>query len=332
MRVLVTGGAGYIGSITTEELLKQGQKVVVFDSLQQGHKDAVLPEAVFVQGDLSDKISLENVFQSYSIDAVVHLAAETVVEHSMTDPKKYFHNNVINGINLLDSMLKYNVEKIIFSSSAAVYGEPVETPIQETHPQNPVNSYGESKLMFEKILDWYHRAYGVKYISLRYFNAAGASEKLGEEHHPETHLIPLVLKCALNYKTEKEANKKVKIFGTEYPTNDGTCVRDYIHVVDLAKAHILALEQIDELGARVYNLGNGDGYSVHEVIDTAKKITGADIEVVFASPRRGDPAVLIASSSRIKEELGWKPEHKDLESIIQSAWSWYLNHPERYSR
>ena len=332
MTILVTGGAGYIGSIVTEKLLTEGYKVVVFDNLQQGHKEAVLPEAIFIKGDLTNKASLADVFQSHSIDAVVHMAAETVVEHSMTDPQRYFNNNVVNGINLLDTMLRYNVKRIIFSSSAAVYGEPIKTPIKEDHPQNPVNSYGESKLMFEKILDWYQRAYGIKYVSLRYFNAAGASEKLGEDHNPETHLIPLVLKCALNIKNKKETNQKVKIFGTDYPTKDGTCIRDYIHVIDLARAHLLALKHIDELGARVYNLGNGDGYSVLEVIQTAKKITGINIPAISTSRREGDPAVLVASSDKIKDELGWQSEYKDLESIIQSAWEWYLEHPKGYNQ
>jgi len=312
--ILVTGGAGYIGSIVTEELVRQRYKVVVFDNLQQGHREAVLSEAIFVEGNLANRFLLDNVFQSYNIDAVIHMAAETVVEHSMTDPQRYFKNNVVNGINLLDAMLKYDVKKIIFSSSAAVYGEPVETPIKETHPQNPVNSYGESKLMFEKILDWYHKAYGIKYISLRYFNAAGASEKLGEDHNPETHLIPLVLKCALNLKNRKETGQKVKIFGTNYSTKDGTCIRDYIHVVDLARAHFLALKHIDELDARIYN----------------KKVTGINIPAISTSRREGDPAVLVASSDKIKDELGWQPKYKDLESIIQSAWEWYLKYPEGY--
>jgi len=330
MTILVTGGAGYIGSVVTEELVRQRYKVVVFDNLQQGHREAVLSEAIFVEGNLANRFLLDNVFQSYNIDAVIHMAAETVVEHSMTDPQRYFKNNVVNGINLLDTMLKYDVKKIIFSSSAAVYGEPVETPIKETHPQNPVNSYGESKLMFEKILDWYQRAYGIKYISLRYFNAAGASEKLGEDHNPETHLIPLVLKCALNLKNKKETDQKVKIFGADYPTKDGTCIRDYIHVIDLARAHLLALEHIDDLGARIYNLGNGDGYSVLEVIEIAKKVTGIDIPTVSTSRREGDPAVLVASSDKIRDELGWQPKYKNLESIIQSAWKWYLKHPNGY--
>ena len=330
MTILVTGGAGYIGSVVTEELQRQGYGVVVFDNLQQGHQEAVLPGAIFIKGDLANRSLLDNVFRNSNINAVVHMAAETVVKHSMTDPQRYFKNNVVNGINLLDTMLNYNVKKIIFSSSAAVYGEPIETPIKENHPQNPVNSYGESKLMFEKILDWYHRAYGIKYVSLRYFNAAGASERLGEDHNPETHLIPLILKCALNLKNKKKTNQKVKIFGTDYPTKDGTCIRDYIHVIDLARAHLLALEHIDDLGARIYNLGNGDGYSVLEVIEIAKKVTGIDIPTVSTSRREGDPAVLVASSDKIRDELGWQPEYKELELIIQSAWMWYLKHPNGY--
>lgn len=225
MNVFVTGGAGYVGSIVGEELSKKGYSIIVLDNLRQGHRKAVLPEVKFIEGDLANIETLDHVFQGHKIDAVMHMAAETVVEHSMTDPRRYFQNNVVNGLNLLDTMLKYDVKRIIFSSSAAVYGEPIKTPIKETHPRNPVNSYGESKLMFEKILNWYQKAYGIKYVSLRYFNAAGASEKLGEDHNPETHLIPLVLKCALNFKAKRETNQKVKIFGTDYSTKDGTCIR-----------------------------------------------------------------------------------------------------------
>lgn len=344
-KILVTGGAGYIGSIVSEGLLDQGHSVVVLDNLQEGHRKAVLPRAVFVEGNLADKNLLEEIFRSHDIKAVIHMAAETTIEFSMADPRRYFQNNVVSGLNLLDAMLKFGVHKMIFSSTAAVYGEPEYIPITEGHPQRPINAYGESKLMFEKILNWYHRAYGIKYASFRYFNAAGASERLGEDHKHESHLIPLVIETALGQqKSGKEENKRlgnselkekaedkvVKILGTDYPTRDGTCVRDYIHVADLARAHILALDALDELKARIYNLGNGEGYTVREVIETARKITGVDIPAVEVGRRAGDPAILVASAKRAKEELGWEPQYPDLELIVRSAWKWRRKHPHGY--
>jgi len=326
MNVLVTGGAGYVGSIVAEELLREAHKVTVLDNLQQGHKDAVLPEAEFVSADICDAKALQDVFRRLKIDAVMHMAAETVVEYSITDPKRYFQNNIVGGMNLLDAMLKHGVYKLIFSSSAAVYGEPENTPITEGHPKAPVNSYGESKLMFERILEWYGKAYGLKYISLRYFNAAGASQRLGEDHRPETHLIPIALKTALN------KNSPVAIFGADYPTRDGSCVRDYVHVVDIAQAHVLALERLENLSGRVYNLGNGDGHSVLEVVEAARKVTGVNIPAKTHSRRPGDPAVLVASSDRAKTELGWKPKTSKLENIIESAWSWMRQHPNGYEQ
>lgn len=342
---MVVGGAGYIGSVLVEGLLDQSHSVVVLDNLQEGHRKAVLPRAVFVEGNLTDKNLLEEIFRSHDIEAVIQMAAETTIGFSMVDPRRYFQNNVVSGLNLLDTMLKFGVQKMIFSSTAAVYGEPQYTPITEGHPQQPINAYGESKLMFEKILDWYHQAYGIKYVSFRYFNAAGASERLGEDHKHESHLIPLVIETALGQqKSGKEENKKlgnselketedkvVKIFGTDYPTRDGTCVRDYIHVVDLARAHILALDALDELKARIYNLGNGEGYTVREVIETARKVTGVDIPVVEVGRRPGDPAVLVASAKRAKEEFGWEPQRHDLEMIVQSAWEWRRKYPDGYS-
>lgn len=324
MNILVTGGAGYVGSVVVEELLKQGYEVIVLDNLQQGHQGAILPAAKLASADICDARALDQVFRGYQIDAVMHMAAETVVEYSMTDPKRYFHNNIVGGINLLDTMLKYQVDKFIFSSSAAIYGEPQSTPIEEDHPKLPVNSYGESKLMFEHILKWYGRAYGLKHISFRYFNAAGATELLGEDHCPETHLIPNVLKAAL------DKNSPVYIFGTDYPTKDGSCIRDYVHVTDIAQAHVLALEKIDALSGRAYNLGNGEGYSVLEVMETAKKVTSVDIPTKISARRAGDPAVLVASSDRAKEELGWKPKFPELESIIASAWKWMKEHLKGY--
>jgi UDP-glucose 4-epimerase len=324
MNILVTGGVGYVGSIVTEELLNKGYRVIILDNLQQGHKEASLPEAEFVLADICEAQALEDVFHRFEIDAVMHMAAETVVEYSMTDPKRYFHNNIVGGIDLLDAMLKHNVYKFVFSSSAAVYGEPRTTPIEEDHPKIPVNSYGESKLMFEHILEWYGKAYGLKHISLRYFNAAGATKLLGEDHHPETHLIPNVLKAAL------DKNNPVSIFGTDYPTKDGSCIRDYVHVIDIAQAHILALETIEQLSGRAYNLGNGEGYSVLEVVEAARKATHAEIPVKISPRRAGDPAVLVASSRRAKEELGWRSKFPELEAIIESAWKWMKQHPKGY--
>jgi len=324
MNVLVTGGAGYVGSIVAEELLNKGYKVVILDNLQQGHKEAVLPEAELVTADICDAEALGRDFHRYQIDAVMHMAAETVIEYSMTDPRRYFHNNIVGGINLLDIMLKHQVDKLIFSSSAAIYGEPQSTPIEEDHPKLPVNSYGESKLMFEQILNWYGKAYGLKHVSLRYFNAAGATELLGEDHRPETHLIPNVLKAAL------DKDNPVSIFGTDYPTKDGSCIRDYVHITDIAQAHILALERIEQLSARAYNLGNGEGYSVLEVLEAAKKVTGTDIPIEISPRRPGDPAVLVASSERARSELGWKPQFTELGSIVDSAWKWMRKHPKGY--
>ncbi len=327
MNILVTGGAGYVGSIVAEELLRQGYQVIVLDNLQQGHKGAVAPGAEFIFADVCNAEALDGVFQRARIDAVMHMAAETVVEYSMTDPKRYFHNNIVGGIELLDAMLKHEVYKLVFSSSAAVYGDPQSIPVDEDHPKLPVNSYGESKLMFERILEWYGKAYGLKHISLRYFNAAGASESLGEDHRPETHLIPSVLKAALS------KNSPVSIFGTDYPTKDGTCVRDYIHVTDLAIAHILALKRLEKDGSScIYNLGNGNGFSVKEVIEVAKKVTGCNIKTVSASRRPGDPAVLIASSEKIKRELNWNPQYYELKTIIESAWKWHSKSPEGFKK
>ena len=316
MHILVTGAAGYIGSIVTEVLIAQGHSVVAFDNLQTGHQAAVHPKAVFVQADLADREALDRVFREHDLNAVIHMAAETLISQSMTDPGRFFAANVHYGMNLLDAMRSYRVQRLIFSSTAAVYGEPSEIPISEEAVGRPLNPYGESKLMFERTLEWYHRAYGLRYISLRYFNAAGASENFGEAHEPETHLIPLVLEVALERKEE------VKVYGTDYDTPDGTCIRDYIHVVDLARAHVLALENLDSRKARVYNLGNGDGYSVFQVIETARQVTGHSLPARPVGRRPGDPARLTASSARIRSELGWVPDYSDLRTIIETAWRW----------
>lgn len=323
MNILVTGGAGYIGSVVAERLIKSGHTPIIYDDLSKGHREAVLPGAVLAVGDLKDTTRLEECLRANRVEAVIHLAASSLVGESMTIPSRYFRNNTVAGIELLDAMLACGVTRIVFSSTAAVYGEPETTPITEDSPQRPTNPYGESKLAFEKVLQWYDAAYGVKYATLRYFNAAGASARLGEHHDPETHLIPIILSCALGGRPE------VAVFGDDYPTPDGTCIRDYIHVEDLADAHILALGALDR-GSRVYNLGNGNGYSVNEVLEAARRITGQTIPSRIAPRRPGDPAVLVASSELIKRELGWDPKRFELDAIIESAWQWHRAHPRGY--
>ncbi len=323
MKVLVAGGAGYIGSVTVELLLQSGFEVVVYDNLSTGHVQAVMKGATLVEGDLADKSLLAQTFDRYGFDAVMHFAACILVGESMVDPAKYFTNNVANVITLLNAMLEHNVKKLVFSSSAAVYGNPETSPIGESAPLQPNNPYGESKLMVERILRWYDQLLGLRYASLRYFNAAGASQAFGEDHHPETHLIPIVLQAALGQRDQ------VVINGVDYPTPDGTCRRDYIHVVDLAQAHILALHNLDR-GSQIYNLGNGAGYSVREVIEVARKVTGRPIKVTEGPRRPGDMAVLVASSQRAVSELGWGPKHPDLRDIVQSAWQWHQRHPRGY--
>ncbi len=321
MNVLVTGGAGYIGSITTEELIKQGHTVIVADNLSRGHYRAVAPEASFIQANLDDQQKLDDIFASNRIEAVMHLAAYTSVEQSMAEPGKYFRNNVVCGINLLDSMIKHGVKRIVFSSSAAVYGEAAEAAITEDSPTNPVNAYGDSKLIFENILRWYGKTYNLEHTSLRYFNVAGASKNYGADHNPETNLIPIIIKVALGQK------EFLSLFGNDYDTRDGTCIRDYINVVDIARAHIMALEKG---GGGAYNLGNGEGFSVAEVIEAARKVTGCEIPVKLCPRRAGDPAMLVASYKRAKECLGWQPQHSALETIIDSAWQWQRSHPQGY--
>lgn len=316
MNILVTGGAGYIGSVVVEETLKAGHTTVVYDNLSKGHREMVASGAVFVEGDLLDGDLLASTFREHTIDAVIHMAAFSLVGESVREPEKYFRNNVDGGLSLLHAMHKSHIAKIVFSSTAAVYGEPEKQPIEETDRTAPSNPYGDTKLIFEHALEKHESEYGMRYVSLRYFNAAGASERCGEMHDPETHLIPIVLQCA---RGEREF---VEIFGEDYPTSDGTCVRDYIHVIDLARAHVMALDVLTDRSA-VFNLGcGGEGYSVREVIDVARDVTGAAIETRVAARREGDPAVLIASSDRIREQLGWKPEFQDLRTIIESAWNW----------
>lgn len=326
MNILVTGAAGYIGSVVTERLLAEEHHVIGIDNLQQGHRQALNSKTLFIQADLGDVDALDEIFSRHQIDTVIHLAGETIVIYSTTEPQRYFHANVVCGINLLNTMLKFRVNKLIFSSSCAVYGNPGSIPITESAPRKPVNAYGESKLMFEKILHWYSVAYGLSSISLRYFNAAGATALHGEHHQPETHLIPNVLKVPLGKATN------VPIFGTDYETRDGTCIRDYVHVLDIANAHLLALGKIDRLGTKAYNLGSGRGYSVLEVVNTARKVTGVDIPIVSNPPRVGDPAILVASSELARTELDWKPEYTDLIDIIASAWRWQNKFPDGYTR
>jgi UDP-glucose 4-epimerase len=324
MKILVTGGAGYIGSVLTEELLRDGHEVVVYDNLSKGHRSAVAPAAKFVHAELADASTLRDTLSNNRIQAVIHMAADSLVGESCVDPAKYYQNNLVNGLGLLAAMKAVGVNRIVFSSTAATYGEPEQQPIAETAPTKPTNPYGEAKLAFEHAMRWYDEAYGLRYASLRYFNAAGASENFGEDHDPESHLIPIALQAAAG------SRAIVEVYGDDYPTPDGTCVRDYIHVIDLARAHILALNVLDE-GSRIYNLGcGGDGYSVKEVLETARKITGKEIPARVGPRRAGDPATLIAASNKIKSELGWKPEFQDLRVIIESAWRWMLAHPKGY--
>ena len=328
MRLLVLGGAGYIGSHTAVELLDRGHEVVIADNLITGYKQAVPKEAVFYQGDIRDYNFLNNLFKKEKIDAIIHFAAFSLVGESVTNPLKYYENNLYGTKVLLQAMIDNNVDKIVFSSTAATYGEPENIPILESDRTCPTNPYGETKLAMEKMMKWSANAYQLRYVSLRYFNACGAhkSGKLGEAHNPESHLIPLVLQVP-NGKRES-----VSIYGTDYDTPDGTCIRDYIHVTDLAEAHILAVEYLMKGGeSNVFNLGNGVGYSVREVIETARKVTGHPIPAVEIPRRAGDPARLVASGEKAKTVLGWEPKITSLEDIIRSAWVWHSTHPNGYN-
>lgn len=321
MKILVVGGAGYIGSICSELLLDEGHDVAVFDNLTEGHRRAIDPRARFIEGDLSHREQIEAALVSVQPDAVMHFAASALVGESMQNPSKYFRNNVANGLNLLDAMVATGVKRLVFSSTCATFGPPDRIPLDETLPQRPINPYGESKLAFERILRWYDEIHGLRFVALRYFNAAGASEKFGEDHRVETHLIPNILKVALGQKSH------VEIYGTDYETPDGTCIRDYIHILDLSQAHILAL---DPPRSEFYNLGTGGGTSVREVIDTCRRITGHEIPVVEKPRRAGDPPRLIAASAKIKSELGWEPRYQRIEAIIESAWKWHQKFPGGY--
>ena len=329
MKVLVLGGAGYIGSHTVSELIDAGEEVVIADNLVTGHIEAVHKDATFYQGDIRDRAFVDSVFEKEKIDGVIHFAANSLVGESMTDPLKYYDNNLNGTKVLLQSMVAHGVDKIVFSSTAATYGEPESIPILETDRTEPTNPYGETKLSMEKMMKWTGVAHGLRYVALRYFNACGAhvGGHIGEAHSPESHLIPLILQVPNG---QREA---INIFGDDYDTKDGTCVRDYIHVTDLAQAHILAMKYLmDGKESDVFNLGNGVGFTVKEVIEAARRVTGHPIPAVVAPRRGGDPAKLIASSAKAKEVLGWKPEHADLEEIIETAWNWHKNHPNGFAK
>jgi UDP-glucose 4-epimerase len=324
-RVLVTGGAGYIGGVVVAQLLQRAYDVVVLDDLSNGCRAAVPEGARLAVGDVGDRAALDRLFREYSFDAVMHFAAFIEAGESMKFPAKYFRNNTANALTLLDAVTTHKVPRFVFSSTAALYGTPERTPIEETDTLRPTNTYGETKLLVERMLDWFNRIHGLRYACLRYFNAAGAAGAQGEDHHPESHLIPLTLQVALGQR------KELSIYGTDYPTADGTCVRDYVHVSDLASAHVLVLQALKEKDKLIYNLGNGHGFSVREVIETARRVTGQAIPALETQRRPGDPAVLVASAEKIKKELGWQPEYASLEAIVRSAWDWRRAHPAGYS-
>jgi UDP-glucose 4-epimerase len=323
MKVLVTGGAGYIGSVAVERLVAHGDDVIVFDNLSQGHEAAVHPQATFVCGDLADRAAVDRVMQTHQPDGVMHFAGYTLVGESWEKPFKYLRDNVVNGLNLLESAVSHGVRRFILSSTANLFDDPAQMPIPATERIVPGSPYGESKNILERYLSWMDRVYDLRYACLRYFNAGGATAERGEDHDPETHLIPLVLQVALGQR------EHITIFGDDYDTPDGTCVRDYIHVIDLAEAHILALNALDQ-GSRYYNLGNGRGYSVQEVIETARAITGHPIPARIGLRRAGDPSILVADSEATMRELGWQPQHADLADMVGSAWRWHQAHPNGY--
>jgi len=329
MAILVLGGAGYIGSHTVYELIDAGRDVVIADNLETGHIEAVHPKATFYQGDIRDRAFVDSIFESEQIDGVIHFAANSLVGESMTNPLKYYDNNLCGTKVLLESMVVHGIDKIVFSSTAATYGEPERVPILETDKTEPTNCYGETKLSMEKMFKWVGKAHGLRFVSLRYFNACGAhfSGQIGEAHNPESHLIPLILQVPNGQRDF------ISIFGDDYDTKDGTCIRDYIHVTDLAQAHILAMDYLMAGGeSNIFNLGNGIGFTVKEVIDTARKVTGHPIPAKITPRRTGDPAQLIASSEKAKTVLGWHPEHADLEEIIATAWNWHKNHPHGFAK
>jgi len=326
VKVLVTGGAGYIGSAVASELMKAGHHVVVYDNLSHGKRRAVPRQAELVVGDIGDRNSLREIFSRTRPEAVMHFAALIEAGESMQAPERYFRNNTANTLTLLECMLEYKLHRLVFSSTAAVYGTPERTPIEETDALRPTNAYGESKLLVERMLEWFHRVHKFRYASLRYFNAAGAAGDLGEDHRPESHLIPIMLKVALGQQ------EKISIFGTDYPTQDGSCVRDYVHILDLASAHLLALQALENRDQLIYNLGNGQGFSVRQVLEVARKVTGHAIPAMDGPRRPGDPPVLVASAQKIQQELKWQPKYPNLDSIVSSAWEWRRKHPNGYEQ
>jgi UDP-glucose 4-epimerase len=326
MNILVTGGAGYVGSVCAAELVKQGHCVVAYDNLSAGHRQAVVGHVQLVRGDIADREKLNRVCKKHQIQAVMHFAASALVEESVRNPRLFYCNNVSGTLSLLEVLAELKIRKLIFSSSAAVYGEPKSVPIREDHPVCPINPYGETKLVIERALAWYHRAYGINSAALRYFNAAGATQDLGEDHRPETHLLPRLLAAASDPKGSFE------IYGDDYPTSDGTCIRDFVHVLDIAQAHILALDSLPKLGLRIYNVGLGRGYSIRRVVKAVQEFTGRELDVRRGRRRPGDPAVLVASARKLRRELKWEPRHSNLKSIIQSAWAWMQLHPKGYRK
>jgi len=323
MKILVTGGAGYIGSVAVEHLIEAGESIVVLDNLSQGHRAAVHPAAEFIHADLADQAAIDGALAAHRPDAVMHFAAHSLVGESMQRPELYLRDNVMCGLNLLESMARHGVRRFILSSTANLFDQPRRIPITEDEPIAPGSPYGESKHILERMLHWFHRLHGIRFAALRYFNAAGATAERGEDHSPELHLIPIVLQVALGQR------ENVTIFGEDYPTPDGTCVRDYIHVSDLAEAHRLALAALDD-GCRTYNLGNGRGFSVRQVIEAARRVTGHEIPAAVGPRRAGDPAELVASSEKIQRELGWQPCYRDLDRIVETAWRWHRDHPDGY--
>ena len=324
MNILVTGGAGYVGSVCAAELVKQGNCVVTYDNLTAGHRQAVADGVQFVRGDIADTEQLKRVCKKHHIEAVMHFAASALVEESVHNPHLFYRNNVCGTISLLEVMAALKIQRLIFSSSAAVYGEPKRVPIREDHPNSPVNPYGETKLVIERALVWYRGAYGIKSASLRYFNAAGATQELGEDHRPESHLLPRLLAAASNPKGT------FQIYGDDYPTPDGTCIRDFVHVLDIAQAHILALHSLSKLGSRIYNVGLGKGYSIRAVVKAVEEITGRKLDVCVGRRRQGDPAVLEATAQKLRRELKWEPRHSALKHIIRTAWAWMQMYPKGY--
>ncbi len=325
LRILVTGGAGFIGSVIAQSLVTQGHEIVVIDDLRYGHEAAVPSEAQFIQLDIVDRNSVLSVFEENQFEAVVHLAAEASVGESVIDPGRFYNVNLLGGINILEGMRKTSVQRIIFSSTAAIFGEPEQVPITEESAQKPVNPYGETKLAFEHALKWYRKTFGIRHVSFRYFNACGATDTRGEDRAKETHLIPLLLEVVQGRRSE------LTLFGTDYPTPDGTCVRDYVHVLDIAQAHLLGLAKIDDLNEAAFNLGSGTGNSNLEVIETTRKVTGHEIPIKKGLRRDGDPAVLVASSEKAKKILGWNPQYTNIHQMVESAWAWRDAHPKGYS-